>query len=405
MTRSLWNEPLEGITWNEVSRFLALDRPPAERPHAGARLEYHADLCGDLGEVATAFANTRGGVVILGVATEDGLPVAVQPLDDDGDLERELAEEVTRSVVPRPAFSVRVLPPPAPRIALVRIEEGDWPPYLRAADNRVAIRVERRSVPAGLTDLEALFARRRQREARRERAAPAGDLHVLDLLRGAGVARSPTFLRVWVRPVRALGLELGQALEDRVKRLLTWAFPEEKSLSARRHDHFELDGRDATIDFHRRWRFHDDGSLGFASQVAQPAGARVVFLHDVAVDVLRALRGARAVLADLGVTGRVALEFTLALDGAPVAAGSSDGRFTLDGVPAVGALAARSETSYCLTMDLDDLDRPAAFLADFLAAHLSAQRGVEVDHDLLTPALEHLAMAAPSAEAASPAAP
>ena len=58
---SLWSKPVESITFEDVNDFLLL------KEREGPRLDYKADLPKDFHRRAAAFANTNGGLFILGV--------------------------------------------------------------------------------------------------------------------------------------------------------------------------------------------------------------------------------------------------------------------------------------------------------------------------------------------------
>ncbi len=60
--------PLESITWDDILVFLALDRPPGERPAETARLELKRQMnAADIARTIAAMANSDGGLILVGV--------------------------------------------------------------------------------------------------------------------------------------------------------------------------------------------------------------------------------------------------------------------------------------------------------------------------------------------------
>jgi Schlafen, AlbA_2 len=58
---SLWSKSVESITADDINNFLLL------KEREGPRLDYKADIPANLSKLAAAFANTNGGLIILGV--------------------------------------------------------------------------------------------------------------------------------------------------------------------------------------------------------------------------------------------------------------------------------------------------------------------------------------------------
>ncbi len=68
---SLWNKPASELTFADLDAFLCA------KFEEGHRLDYKLTFPSDLGKTIAAFANTLGGVIILGV---DGDKVTNEPI-------------------------------------------------------------------------------------------------------------------------------------------------------------------------------------------------------------------------------------------------------------------------------------------------------------------------------------
>jgi hypothetical protein len=75
---SLWNKPIDTITLRDVEDFCDQGQPE------GPRLDYKADVPKDLAKVVAAFANTTGGLIVLGVAADPKTNTPAWPTPQGG---------------------------------------------------------------------------------------------------------------------------------------------------------------------------------------------------------------------------------------------------------------------------------------------------------------------------------
>src|SRR5437016_4358660 len=68
---SVWTKSIESIVWQDVLDFLALRLPE------GSRLDYKGDLPANIEKHLAAFANTQGGLLLIGVDqdSDTGAPI------------------------------------------------------------------------------------------------------------------------------------------------------------------------------------------------------------------------------------------------------------------------------------------------------------------------------------------
>jgi predicted HTH transcriptional regulator len=75
---SLWYKPVDEITYADVDAFLRLGQPE------GTRLNYKADVPKELAKLVGAFANTLGGIIVLGVNADKKTNTPLWPTLKDG---------------------------------------------------------------------------------------------------------------------------------------------------------------------------------------------------------------------------------------------------------------------------------------------------------------------------------
>ena len=125
---------LAEVTWDDLSQLADLD----EGFVLEFKREYGPSVQRKVPKIIASFANSRGGWLVIGV---DDDTHAVRPIERrEADFSQIFGELCRRHVSPAPPFDVRFLPDPtddARGVVLVRVDEGDFPPYI--ADGVVEI--------------------------------------------------------------------------------------------------------------------------------------------------------------------------------------------------------------------------------------------------------------------------
>jgi hypothetical protein len=378
MAMNLFTGALAQLRLEDLDAFLGLSGPREDRPREGTRIHYAIDVPDHLGDTVAAFANTDGGIIILGVSARDGIPVERAGVlwDPKSDLETRIANAICSNVRPRPRFEIGVAPFEASvpvLVAVLRIEEGDYPPYMftRAGANKIPVRIGDRNVPADLHTLEAMFARRAQLEVEGQRPFPGGELVVSH--HGDGTPQpSATQLTLRARPRRNLRVRLDAAMEQELLQLLWHATQLRPGpVVSRRKDYFQTAFvAEPPIDHEHAWRIGADGSVAFSTQILS-LGGREILLQELVDDALRFCLGANAMLLALGCPGRLDLELSLQLGGAPVRsmAMGNEPQQVLAFRPLPEAERLEHEV-WAQPMDLSDLNDPVDLVVEALNERL-----------------------------------
>lgn len=162
------NDPIDTFTFEKVVSFCK------ELNVEGDQLEYKQDLSSPRGlsRQFASMSNSRGGVIIIGV-TEDkiGKPAQYDGLPMDGKMIERIHQYAT-NVDPRPSYEVHHTNEVNGKVfVLVRIYEGDRPPYYVQNDPSLYIRTGNITDPIGLASpetTELLFRKKDRAELARK---------------------------------------------------------------------------------------------------------------------------------------------------------------------------------------------------------------------------------------------
>ena len=163
----MFSEPINEITFEKVENFCREDLPE------GIRLDYKEDFPRDLAKTISAFANTYGGLILIGVEETDRgtpkLPLKGIPLN------RGLEEKITaialrgiyHPVFPETKvceFSGESSGAPARCVVVIRVQESPDAPHAIENKTKVYMRVDRQNEPYELADVDSILALKGRRE-------------------------------------------------------------------------------------------------------------------------------------------------------------------------------------------------------------------------------------------------
>lgn len=277
---SLYAVPLDrNLTYAMVHQFLRLGDPEATRPQEGPTLDFKESIPSDIGDSVTALANTYGGLILLGVKQkrDQGLavPEAIIGVEGGrGEVVSKVVNAILSTVQPRPPFSVGAVSVEGESdrvVVVLRVDQGLDTPYMYvgAQRNKVSVRVEDSNRAASREQIIDLVRRRDLGQKESERIMRSlGDPYVLEVEKES---RSPNSHQIaWV-PERALGIRLDRTREASLQAKIGAFFPRDRRRaegSLIRTAHFtDVECRNREYDYHRKWRFTDDGAFAFTSKL------------------------------------------------------------------------------------------------------------------------------------------
>jgi hypothetical protein len=169
---SLWHDDPAAATFENIKAFCELKHPE------GIRLDYKGDWPNDLDRLVCAFANTLGGLILIGVAGEkvNNYPVWPPqgfPAPQRGGVSERIIQVCRDNIYPpvRPQISPVIDNPHAPGTAVVVIRVDESPEAPHSVKGQVYERTGNQNFPykpADIGRIEALIRRRGKVEDERE---------------------------------------------------------------------------------------------------------------------------------------------------------------------------------------------------------------------------------------------
>jgi hypothetical protein len=341
MADDLYRINLQSVPGSSLYRlihdFASIDRPIGDRPREGYLLDYKEDVSDRFLRSVAAFANTFGGLLIVGVTEIDGRPNKLAGVSVQGEWKTQIASMIAANLFPCPQFEIAecTLPTDAERkLCVVRVRETPEICLLakKGESHPVYVRVEDKSSPADASQLRALLDRKRKNQSSATeiegRLVPIRSrmfVTVADTKTGQRT-RSDTYFRIGICPYSCHSMPLDLSIEKRFSEIVTATNPGLQTLVdqgeaivefSRWRDWFEIQFFDKAHDYERRWHLTTSGEIGFVTQTRWPiAGSEPRWsLYDLAMDISLIQRIAREFWQYTGYYGAFRLDAELHVQG------------------------------------------------------------------------------------------
>lgn len=145
--------PLSEVTVEDVASLVERQIPE------GIALEYKSQWVPDkIARAVAAMANNVGGTVVVGMETEELLPINFCGFATPGDPAEMVVQVIRDHIAPVPDFRPLSLELKSGEKALVvEVEEGTNPPYLLTKTGQIVVRTPTSSTPGTREDVQAMF--------------------------------------------------------------------------------------------------------------------------------------------------------------------------------------------------------------------------------------------------------
>src|ERR1700675_3164387 len=162
--------PEDKDLYSAIEIFTRIALPQAERMQEGYLLDFKALWNDTALKAVAAFANTYGGILVIGVSDKDGRADEIVGVPSQRhELKTRIASMIASNISPTPPYEIRdvVFPDGSGRhLCIVRVRKGTNLFLLtKKGESPVYIRNENESVPADAARLQALLAIRVQARA------------------------------------------------------------------------------------------------------------------------------------------------------------------------------------------------------------------------------------------------
>lgn len=343
MSVNLYTDDLSSVGGTDVyaaiEALLRMSDPPCERLSEGWTLDFKEQWSDEMVKHAAAFANTFGGLLIVGVQENGGKPQEIVGVQLKPELKTQIASSISANISPTPSFAIAecVHPDDATRrIAVVRIRNVNKLHYYMKGDKPIYVRNEDQSKPANAIQLRSLI------EQRTRETAP---VNMRDLLKGlsshlyvsrakqAGTneerklnrVRSSTYLMAVLCPSEHLSFSFDAAIEDLFNAVIVQSFPEvarrwdseqaERS-ETRNSDSYAIEFWQPSLDFEMCWRF-TPRDIALVTQVNVPITGfgNAWSLADISLNIAFLVRAANSLWAALDFYGEAKVACELKVDG------------------------------------------------------------------------------------------
>jgi hypothetical protein len=165
----LYFDDIEDRSYTDEMILQDVQRLVSSGQREGTVLDYKSDLSekDNWPQTVAAFANSYGGLIVFGVEGKGDEPRRLSGFDPRGvEVRTKLSSMVLDRIQPRPEFFVRVISlgsAPGKEVALLRVSEGQSPPYMHSKghEHRVYVRVGAQKAEPDYLQLLALLEKRR----------------------------------------------------------------------------------------------------------------------------------------------------------------------------------------------------------------------------------------------------
>src|SRR4029077_5754541 len=131
MSIDLFRDELTTVTSTDlyptIIAFTRLLEPAADRPRESFVLDFKQVWNDSAIQTVAAFAHTFGGLLIVGVAEQEGVPMQCVGVQTKGELKTAIASSIATNISPTPPYEIAecVLPQyPDKKLAVIRVRQG-----------------------------------------------------------------------------------------------------------------------------------------------------------------------------------------------------------------------------------------------------------------------------------------
>ncbi len=330
--------------YKAIENLVDINAPQTERQAEGYTVDFKEEWADKSLRVVASFANTYGGIIVIGVSESAGRADNIVGVGGKGELKTKIAGSISANISPIPDYDIAECGMPSDlsrRLAVVRIRADNRLHYLlKKGEQPVYIRNVDQSIPALAPELKALIENERTFLSRApllaDPFASLSEAFRVTRAKGSGTVQerkrdrleAHSHMRVAVRPCRTVSISLDYTYEERFKEQVAQRFPEHQRAvlndmgaesESRARDSYIYKVLRDDVDIDAIWSVTGTAAIGFASTVAITAARLIWSLPDFVANVMSSIQLADDVLVNAGYFGGVTLDIELSPGGGAIA--------------------------------------------------------------------------------------
>jgi hypothetical protein len=315
--------------FSAIADFVGDSLPPGDRQQETYVVDFKQEWGEKALRVVSGFANTFGGVIVVGVSENAGRADQIIGVPSNKEITTQIASSIASNITPTPDYDIAecVIPSdPGKRLAVIRVRPRNRIHFLLKGDRPVYIRNQDQAIPAPVAELRALIDRERF-------DAGLGELPVdpfillpadfkITCARGAGTIQermlnrtdAQSFMQIVIRPSKALTVSLDYSFEEHFKDVVAAKFTSFQEAvfgdvatesDSRSRNAYVYKIYHHSLDHEAKWAILSQGVIAFACSIGFTLPRLSWSLPDLAANVATTLELGNAILTAEGFYGEI----------------------------------------------------------------------------------------------------
>jgi len=315
--------------FSAIGDFVGSSLPPGDRQQETYVVDFKQEWGEKALRVVAGFANTFGGVIVVGVSENAGRADEIIGVQSNKEIMTQIASSISSNITPTPDYDIAecaIPSDPGKRLAVIRVRPRNRIHFLLKGDRPVYIRNQDQAIPAPVAELRALIDRE-QSDAKGSqmsvdpfsplpadfkitRARDAGTIQ--ERMRNRTDAQS--FMKIVIWPSKTLAVSLDYSFEEHFKNLVASNFTKfQEAVFGGVATESDFRSRNAylykiyhhSLDHEAKWAILSSSVIGFACSIGIPLPRLSWSLPDVAANIATTLALGNSLLTAEGFYGEI----------------------------------------------------------------------------------------------------
>jgi Putative DNA-binding domain len=325
---------------NAIRAFTRIDLPPDDRAPEGYIVDFKEKWTNRALHVIAGFANTFGGIIIIGVSEEKGKAKEIVGEESATELKTRFAGSISANITPSPLYDIAECETPGDknrRLCVIRVRPANRIHFLTAkGESPVYVRNEDQAIPARAAELQSLIARDRisPTSSTLMQAASEAVIELLPIYRPRPgnpalsaseiLVHENSVLRISIVPEQRSTFSLDYHIERLFEDIVGETFPQDSFRGdqngdsdrklVRKNAYFRIDDKHLGRGMESKWLITNNRDFGYATQFSVDIGnvKRIWSLPDFALQLAASIRTSHSMLEKTGYLGEARVEIWVA---------------------------------------------------------------------------------------------